>query len=102
MIDTTPYAVGFIIYIMFNLITFDVYSKGKEYVNHIVLYMIYVYYTLLAGYVINLVDRYNGEEPLFIFLQVLAYAIAGGVFMVYHYKYEISKNKKFQDKTGSF
>jgi hypothetical protein len=102
MIDTTPYAVGFVIYVMFNLITFDVYSKGKEYVNHIVLYMIYVYYTLLAGYVINLVDGARGEEPLFIFLQVLAYAIAGGVFMVYHYKYEISKNKQFQDKTGSF
>ena len=102
MIETTPYAIGFIIYVVFNLITFDVYSKGKEYVNHLVLYMIYIYYTLLAGYVINLVDSVAGEEPMYIFLQVLAYAIAGGVFMVYHYKYEISKNKKFHDKIGSF
>ena len=109
MIETTPYAIGFVIYVFFNLITFNVYSKGKEYVNHIVLYMIYVYYTLLAGYVINLIDTtlvdglYVKEDPLFIFLQVVAYAIAGGVFMVYHYKYEIEKNKeKYGDKEGSF
>lgn len=102
MIETTPYAIGFVVYVIFNLVTFDVYSKGKEYVNHIVLYMIYIYYTLLAGYVINLVDSANGEDALIIFFQVLVYAIAGGLFMVYHYKYEISKNEKFQDKEGSF
>lgn len=102
MIDTIPYAVGFVIYILFNIITFDVYSKGKTYVNHMVLYMIYIYYTLLAGYVINLVEKGTGTEMWITFLQVIIYAIAGGLFMTFHYKAIIQKDKKFADKENSF
>jgi len=102
MIDTIPYAVGFVIYIIFNLATFSVYSKGKQYVNHMVLYMIYIYYTLLAGYVINLVEKSAGTEMWITFLQVIVYAIAGGLFMTYHYKSIIAKDKKFADKENSF
>lgn len=102
MIDIMPYGIGFIIYVTFNIITFKVYSKGKTYVNHLVLYMIYLYYTILAGYVINLVESTQGTEFWITFLQVLVYAIAGGLFMIIHYKSTLKTDEKFQDKEGSF
>ena len=52
MIDTMPYAIGFLIYVGFCLVTFNVYSQKKELTKIFVLIFIYLYYTALAGYLI--------------------------------------------------
>lgn len=101
MIDTLYYGIGFLVYIVFCIVTFDTYNKRKEHSNYLVLFMIYLYYTILASYVINLVDVQEGTMVRF--LEVMVYAIAGGLFMSYHYKQLLEKDqKKFGNKEGSF
>jgi len=89
MIGTLYYAIGFIIYFAFCYVTFVVYSKKKEMSKMFILIFIYIYYTLLAGYVINLVDV-NGNlfERL---VQIAIYAIACGLMMMHYYSTVIKK-----------
>ena len=83
------------------MVTFDVYSKKKEVTSMTVLYMIYLYYTILAGYVINLVDSDATSASRFI--QIVIYAIAGGLLLTHHYKYVIAmKDKDFKAGDVSF
>ena len=98
MIDPIYYGIGFLIYIGFCMLTFEVYSKKQGETNMFVLYLIYVYYTILAGYVINLVD---GQSSSFVrFIEVMIYVIAAGVILTYHYKYVIDENEK-KDRSRS-
>jgi hypothetical protein len=96
MIDLFPFAIGFVIYLFFNVTTFKVYSKREETTNKAILFLIYIYYTILAGYVIHLVD-YNIIEQnyLEIFIQILLFVFAGGLFMIHYY---ISNIKPVDEK----
>jgi len=90
MIDTLHYGIGFIIYVTFCLITFDAYSKKKEITKFFILIMIYVYYSILAIYVINFVD-FNGTK-IEIFFQSMIYLFGCGLYLFQHYNYVIKKN----------
>jgi len=91
MIDTMPYAIGFLIYVGFCLVTFNVYSQKKELTKIFVLIFIYLYYTALAGYLISVVD-YNASffEK---FMQIFFYAMACGLFLWYHYENSIKQTE---------
>ena len=90
MIDTIYFAIGFIVYIGFGIITFDVYAKKKELTKIFMLIFIYLFYTVLALYLINLVDRYaDFIERL---IQMAIYAVAGAIFLYSHYKTVIEKS----------
>lgn len=76
------FAIGFTVYLIFNIITFKVYSKKKEITKKYILFFIYVYYTILAGYLIQLVDNNIWE----IAIQTLLFTIAGGLYMIIYYR----------------
>lgn len=93
MIDTFYFGIGFFIYVAFCLITFDVYSKKEQGANPLILLFIFLYYTLLTAYLINLVDV-NGtfiEKTI----EFLIYSITGGILCLYYYRNVIdSKEEK--------
>lgn len=89
MIDTVPFAIGFVVYVVFCLVTFDVYSKRED-VNKIFAFlMIYAYYTLLAGYVISFVD--SNASFFEVFMEITFYAVTCGLFLYSHYKSVLEK-----------
>lgn len=90
MIDTIPFAIGFIIYAGFCIVTFDVYSQKKEITKIFALISIYSFYTLLAGYVISFVD--STANFIEIFIQILFYAITCAIVLYSHYKSVIEKS----------
>ena len=101
VLDILPYALGFTIYMLFNVLSFEFYSRKKEDPNMMIFYMIYLYYTILAGYIINTVDGTGTFWERFI--QTLIYALAGGIVLFHHYVYVITKmNKKEKNNTISF
>lgn len=84
MIPTIYYALGFIVYVFFNIVTFKTYSKKEGITKKFVLYMIFLYYSLLAAYVINVVD-FGGSNGLEVMLQTLVFVLAGGLFLNFFY-----------------
>jgi hypothetical protein len=78
--------------------TFKVYSRKKETTKKYMLFFIYVYYTILAGYVIQLVDysivRQNFLE---VAIQIIIFASAGGLYMVHYYNSIIAPEEKGYD-----
>ena len=89
MITTTYFALGFVFFIIFNMITFDTYAKKKESTNEFILMFIFIYYCLLAIYLINLVDI----EGTFIeiLVQCMIFVIVGSIVMYNHYESVIKK-----------
>ena len=86
MINFVFFTIGFIIYLIFNVVTFKVYSKKQEATKKYILFFIYVYYTILGGYVIQLVDySVVNNNFLEIVLQIVIFAAAGGLYMVHYY-----------------
>lgn len=86
MIELTHYTLGFVIYMAFNVITFETYSKQNGTTNKFVLGFIYIFYTILMGYVINLVD-YNPftNNIIEIIMQIAIYALAAALFLIIYY-----------------
>ena len=98
MINVYAFAVGFIVYIFFNIITFNVYSKKREVTNKHILFFIYVYYTLLAAYMIQLVDySVVRENVLEVGVQILIFALAGGFYLTYYYNSNIAPQDEKYD-----
>jgi hypothetical protein len=93
MIPTLYYAIGFIVYIIFNIITFKTYSKKKEMTKKFVLYMIFLFYSLLAGYVISFVEKNAGATFLEISVQTVILILAGGLFLNFFY-FDVIKDKE--------
>lgn len=87
MIETKYYAIGFIVYLVYMIFTFNIYSKKREMSNFFILFAIFFYYTLLAGYIINLVD--NSAEFYEKLVQIGIYAIGGALFLYLHYESNI-------------
>ncbi|MFW6233552.1 MAG: hypothetical protein ACOC16_02230 [Nanoarchaeota archaeon] len=100
MIDLFPFTIGFIIYLFFNIITFKVYSKKEETINKVILFLIYVYYTILAAYVIQLVDySIIYKNYVEIIIQIVLFGIAGGLFMIHYYISHLKPmNEKYDTK----
>jgi hypothetical protein len=92
MIEPIPFAIGFVVYVLFCLITFNTYSKNKGMTQAPILFFIYFYYSFLSWYVISLVE---GTEASFfvVAIQTLFYIIPCGLLMANFYK----KNIKPQD-----
>lgn len=87
MIETKYYALGFLIYVIYMIYTFNVYSKKEGLTKVLILATIYFYYTLLAAYIIYIVDK---SASLFEqIVQVGIYMIAGGLILYYHYENNI-------------
>ena len=84
MIPTLYYGLGFVVYVFFNIISFKTYSKKEGITKKFVLYMIFLYYSLLSAYVINLVD-YVGNNSLEVMFQTLVFILAGGLFLNFFY-----------------
>lgn len=101
MIDTLYFGIGFVIYLGFLLATFKTisYRSFSKMINQAILFFIYVFYTILAGYVIRLVD-YTGNNGAEIMVQVLIYMVAGGfsVYMFYNNYILTSKKEKIGDE----
>lgn len=90
MIETKYYALGFLIYIIYMIYTFNVYSKKQEMTKVLILFTIYFYYTILAAYIINLVD--SNATFFEKVVQIGIYIIAGGLILFYHYENNIKIN----------
>ncbi len=85
MIPAIPFAVGFVIYVLFCLVTFNIYSKTKGMTMGPVLFFIYFYYSFLAWYVIDLVS--GSDASFFIVgIQTLIYLIPCGLLLLNFYK----------------
>lgn len=93
MIDILPYGIGFVFYVSAIMFSFRFYLRKTREANSLenpfAMYFIYLYYTILAGYVINFVD--SNEIFSVKFIQVAIYAIAAGGFLHVHYKTEEEK-----------
>ena len=84
MIETFPFAIGFVIYTFFCVLTMDIYSRNPGISSGFVLAFIYIYYSILAVYLINLVD--GGEDFFVILIQSAIYLVACGLYLLSHYK----------------
>ena len=84
MIDTIPFAIGFIIYTFMCVLTMDIYSKKEGMTSGFVLMFIYIYYSILAVYLISFVE--GGEDPFVILVESLIYLIACGLYLLSHYR----------------
>lgn len=83
MLSTLLYFIFFIVYMSFNLITFDVYSKKNERTNYWVLIFIYIYYTILIGYIIAVADINGTFAEKFI--EIAIFVVASAIIMKYYY-----------------
>lgn len=103
MIEIVDYAIGFIIYMAFNIMTFEAYSKKQEITNRYVLFLIYIYYSVIASYVIYLMD-YNIElqNNMEIIMQSLVYIILAAfiLYFIYQNIITLKDEKMFGNQEG--
>jgi hypothetical protein len=85
MIDTLAYAIGFIIYAAFCYSTITIYSKKQGFTPFFSLVMIYIYYSILASYLIYVVDHNSSTGIFGVIVQSLIYWVACGILMYHHY-----------------
>jgi len=85
------YFIGFCIYLGFCILTFEVYSKKKEMTKIFSLIFIYIYYSILAVYVINLINI--NEIFMEKLVDILIFIISAGFLLSRYYK----KHIKFED-----
>ena len=90
MIPVIPFAIGFVIYVGFCIVTFEMYSQKKEMTRLPVLVFFYIYYTLLSWYVIGILE----ESVVVQFIETMFYAIPCAFILLNYY----NKNIKIKDK----
>lgn len=83
MIEITLYGFVFLIYCGFTLVTFDMYSRKQEVTNPLVLVMIYVYYSILGGYLVSVMEVNN--DFFILLIEISIYVIACGLLSFYYY-----------------
>ncbi len=86
MIPTLAYGIGFIVYMTFCLVTIDIYSRKDGMTPSLIVALIYLYYSFLAMYMINLVESGDFIEVI---IQCAIYVVAGGVIVLHYYKANI-------------
>jgi len=83
MIDTIHYTLGFLVYIIYCHVTFNVYLYKNDFSKFLTLIIIYVFYSILAGYIIFTVDLSgSGLEKI---IQSMIYFIAGGFYLYFNF-----------------
>ncbi|MDA3856336.1 MAG: hypothetical protein PF569_08820 [Candidatus Woesearchaeota archaeon] len=92
MIDGLYFGLGFVVYMIFNILTFKTYSKKEGITHKFALYLIFVYYSILAAYLINTVDS-TGENMFEIILQIIIYVLAGFMFIRFYFMDVITENE---------
>lgn len=93
MIPTIYFGIGFIIYISYTIFTFETYLKKEDVNKFLVIIMIFSYYSLLAGYLIFLVDDGSFMEKI---IQTLIYIVIGAIFLYINYKDKINLHDNSQ------
>jgi hypothetical protein len=80
------YTLGFVIYLFFCIITFKTYSKKEEMTKKYILFFIYIFYTILAGYVIQLVDyNFLKNNIAEVIMEIAILAFGGGLYLFHYY-----------------
>lgn len=87
MIENIYFAIGFLVYVSFCLITFKVYTHKNEITKSLILIFIYLFYTILASYVISFVDIKGTFFEKFI--QSIVYAVMCSIVLYYYYQNNI-------------
>jgi uncharacterized membrane protein len=101
MIPVVWYTLGFLIYMIFCYVTFDVYSKKNENMSIFVLLFVYLFYSSLAAYVIYFVEQQIGGSPSDAFIESIVYFFLGG-FLLYSYYGYIRKKDDQQSLNDSY
>lgn len=85
MISLFTYTIGFLIYSLFCIITFNTFFKIEDEIKKKAgLLIIYIFYSLLIAYVIDFFDvSSNSTQKIF---QILVYITAEGFFLWFYYK----------------
>lgn len=98
MIEISFYGFVFLIYCAFVLITFDMYSKKQEVTNPMVLVMIYVYYSILGGYVVSVMETTG--DFFILFIEIAIYIIGCGLISFYYYGTAIKPRDEINSRKG--
>jgi uncharacterized membrane protein YczE len=94
MINTLFYGIGFLIYAYYTMLTLDIYSKKEEETNVFVLFIIFLFYSILIGYVINFLD--NNEKFYVKIVEIGIYVIVNGIITAIHvFNYILPKDKEY-------
>ena len=102
MIDTIPFIIGFLIYITYTIITINIYSQGKKIDSNLIIFMLFLFYTALAGYVISFVDAQSSIfEKSF---QIFIYFLFGSITIYFQYKdrFFVKDNNLIQEDRVQF
>ncbi|MFW5705004.1 MAG: hypothetical protein ACOCXG_04105 [Nanoarchaeota archaeon] len=104
MINIYAYGIGFLVYIFFCLFTFDAYSRRRQETKHFALIMIYLYYSILAAYLINWVEKgFLGGNTIIVIVETAVYMVAGGLILLNYYTGTIkSREDKEKDLNDSY
>lgn len=95
MISILPYSIGFIILMIYTIISFNIYLKGNYLNPQFILIVIFIFYTSLAYYVISFVDiKATLFEKL---IQTIIYFLVGAIFLYYKYSSKLFKSKNIFD-----
>lgn len=108
MIDPLYFGIGFIVYVFFTVLTFDIFSRRKGETNIFILIFIYIYYSILAVYLINFVERGLSEILVYeysifeVIIQSMIYLVACAIYVSYYYKSTIRKRDKQEVMNESY
>lgn len=85
MLPVIPYAIGFVIYVLFCLLTVEAYSRNKTITKFPLLIFFYIYYSILAWYTIGIVEPNTIDH----ILQIFIYMIPCALLLIFYYNKSI-------------
>lgn len=89
MIPTTTYLIGFLVYLGFCVLTIKYTSKiNKEYLL-IKIIFVYIYYSIIIGYWLSIVDVTGTQFELIV--QTIIYLLTSSLFLFFYYKNTIQQ-----------
>ncbi len=101
MIPIVFYTIGFVFYCAFCLVTFDVYSKKREHTNPLILSMIFVYYSILAAYIVSIME--TSTDVFVLSIEILIYVLGSGFLCFYYYNTAIRpKDSDYEKERNEF
>lgn len=102
MIDTIHFTSGFIVYIAFCIATYENYSKKDGVTNPLMITAFYFFYSMLAAYVINMIEY--DEKYFVVMIEIIAFISVGAVISFFYYTLVIAKEdeKRGFDSESSF
>jgi hypothetical protein len=88
MISVTLFTFGFVLYVIFNLLTADFAARTDLKMNKgAIVFFIFIYYTLLAMYYISIIGK--EESGIVLFVENLIYIIPCALILFNYYKKQI-------------